>query len=159
MKLYKTLYKSPIGELLLCADETALHSIQFEPTAEVEHADINSILERTRQQLDSYFAGNLTEFDLPLKLDGTDFQKQVWLALTDVPYGHTASYKDIALKIGNPKAVRAVGGANNKNPVPIVIPCHRIIGSNKAMIGYAGGLWRKQFLLELETKQTSLHFQ
>ena len=101
-------------------------------------------------QLNAYFAGELKNFSLPLAPRGTDFMQSVWKALCAVPYGKTASYKDIALAIDNPKAVRAVGQANNKNPIPIFIPCHRIIGSNGKLVGYSGGLEIKAFLLALE---------
>jgi methylated-DNA-[protein]-cysteine S-methyltransferase len=101
-------------------------------------------------QLNAYLAGNLQQFSLPLAPQGTDFRQTVWQALLTIPYGKTASYQEIAVAIGNPKAVRAVGMANNKNPLPIFIPCHRIIGSNGKLIGYAGGLQLKQHLLDLE---------
>ncbi len=101
-------------------------------------------------QLRDYFAGKRRTFDLPLDLRGTPFQVQVWKALTDIPFGEARSYKDIAERIGSPKAVRAVGGANNRNPVPIVVPCHRVIGASGAMVGYGGGLHIKTFLLQHE---------
>ena len=103
-----------------------------------------------RQQLDKYFVNKLTNFDIPILLIGTDFQKAVWESLQKIPYGETRTYKQIAEMIGNPKACRAVGFANNQNPVSIIVPCHRVIGSNKKLIGYAGGLQTKQFLLDLE---------
>ena len=105
------------------------------------------------KQLNGYFSGTLTQFDLPLAAKGTPFQHQVWQALGEIKYGDTASYADIANAIENPKAVRAVGMANGKNPIAIVVPCHRVIGSNNTLTGYAGGLSRKQFLLNLEGAQ------
>lgn len=102
------------------------------------------------KQLNEYFSGERKTFDLPLDLIGTPFQLSVWSKLTEIPYGETRSYKQIATDIGSPKAVRAIGGANNKNPVPIIIPCHRVIGSNGSLVGYGGGLEKKQYLLHLE---------
>jgi methylated-DNA-[protein]-cysteine S-methyltransferase len=109
------------------------------------------------RQLNAYLAGELKQFSLPLEPRGTAFRQTVWQALCAVPYASTASYKDIAVAINNPKAVRAVGQANNKNPIPIFIPCHRIIGSNGKLIGYGGGLEIKAFLLALEKQNTRLH--
>ncbi|AXT38709.1 methylated-DNA--[protein]-cysteine S-methyltransferase [Alteromonas sp. BL110] len=117
------------------------------------HLCANAITDEACCQLKAYFDGKLQEFDLPLTLKGTAFQTQVWKALQQVKYGETASYLDIAKAIGNPKAVRAVGMANGRNPIAIVVPCHRIIGSNKTLTGYAGGLPRKQYLLNLEEAQ------
>ena len=109
------------------------------------------------RQLEGYFAGTLTTFDLPLKPKGTPFMLRVWDALCQVPYGATASYKDIAVAVDSPRACRAVGLANNRNPLPIVIPCHRIVGSNGSLVGYAGGLGMKERLLELERSQRDAH--
>ena len=108
------------------------------------------LINNTRKQLDEYFAGNRKQFDIPIKLDGTDFQIKVWKELLKIPYGETCSYLDIAKCIGNPKASRAVGMANNKNKIIIIVPCHRVIGSNKKLVGYACGLEVKEKLLELE---------
>lgn len=115
-----------------------------------------SLLKDAFLQLHAYLAGELQQFSLPLAPCGTDFMQAVWLALCTIPYGKTASYKDIAVAIGNPKAVRAVGMANNKNPLPIFIPCHRVIGSNGKLVGYAGGLEMKQQLLDLEKHYAAL---
>ena len=109
-----------------------------------------ALLAAAFSQLNAYLAGKLQQFSLPLALHGTDFQQTVWQALCKIPYSKTASYKEIAVAIGNPKAVRAVGMANNKNPLPIFIPCHRVIGSNGKLVGYGGGLQMKQCLLDLE---------
>lgn len=108
------------------------------------------LLSEAVKQLKSYFAGKLKEFSLPLEPSGTAFMKQVWSALREIPYGETASYKDIAIKIGSPKAARAVGLANNRNPIPIFIPCHRVIGADGSLTGYRGGLEMKKKLLDLE---------
>lgn len=114
----------------------------------------SSILVTTKKQLSEYFQNKLTHFDLPLAFDrGTEFQQTVWRALQQIPFGETRTYKQIAEMINKPKAVRAVGGANNKNPFSIVVPCHRVIGANGSLVGYAGGLQRKQFLLDIESTQ------
>ena len=148
---------------MLCFRETALGRIGIEETdgfityihlpgqsrADSEGPE-TPLLSRAFTQLEEYFAGRRRVFDLPLKPEGTPFMRQVWQALLTVPYGHTASYKDIAEAIGNPKACRAVGMANNRNPISIVIPCHRIVGSNGALVGYGGGLDLKERLLRLE---------
>ncbi len=112
------------------------------------------LINNTRKQLDEYFAGNRKQFDIPIKLEGTDFQIKVWKELLKIPYGETCSYLDIAKRIGNPKASRAVGMANNKNKIIIIVPCHRVIGSNKKLVGYACGLEVKEKLLELERKNS-----
>jgi methylated-DNA-[protein]-cysteine S-methyltransferase len=104
----------------------------------------------TEKQLSEYFAAKRQSFDLPLDFSGTDFQKQVWQALLQIPFGETRSYKDIALQIGNLKAVRAVGAANGKNPISIIVPCHRVVGANGKLVGFAGGLDNKDILLKLE---------
>ncbi|MFA0411948.1 methylated-DNA--[protein]-cysteine S-methyltransferase, partial [Vibrio splendidus] len=104
------------------------------------------------KQLDEYFAGKRTSFDLPLKPQGTDFQLKAWVALTTIPYGETISYGEQAKRMDNPKAVRAVGGANGKNPFSIVVPCHRVIGANGTLTGYTGGMNRKEWLLDFELK-------
>lgn len=102
------------------------------------------------EELTGYFAGRLITFSCPIDLHGTDFQKRVWTRLSTIPFGTTRTYAQIAHEIGQPQASRAVGGANNRNPLPIVIPCHRVIGSNRKLVGFAGGLWRKQWMLEHE---------
>lgn len=145
---------SPLGLLKLTADAKALTEITFYsgpadlPSAEqTQHA----ILCLAAVQLSEYFTGTRRYFEIPLAPVGTDFQQRVWQALLTIPYGTTASYQDIAVQIGQPLACRAVGGANNKNPLPIVIPCHRVIGKSGTLIGYAGGLAVKKFLLNLES--------
>ncbi len=110
----------------------------------------NDFSHKVSKELDEYFEGKRKSFDIELAPIGTDFQKKVWDALLKIPYGATCTYKDIATAIGNPNASRAVGGANNKNPIPIIIPCHRVIGANKALVGYAYGLEMKRYLLDLE---------
>ena len=144
-------FESPIGKLRLVSDGFALLSIEFEGmhgTDGLEQGD--DILKRTAQQLAEYFSGRRRDFSLPLVAAGTAFQQQVWSALRQIPFGEMRSYRDIATVIGNIKAVRAVGAANGRNPIPIVVPCHRVIGSNGSLTGFAGGLDAKRVLLELE---------
>jgi methylated-DNA-[protein]-cysteine S-methyltransferase len=152
---------SPIGKLLLAGDEGALRCLAFvegrhptEPAPEWTPAE--EPFRETARQLAAYFAGELTAFDLPLELEGTPFQQTVWRALCDIPYGETISYGELARRIAKPEAVRAVGAANGQNPVAIVVPCHRVIGSNGKLTGYGGGLPVKEALLALERKQRSL---
>jgi methylated-DNA-[protein]-cysteine S-methyltransferase len=147
------LFDSPLGILRLVSDGTALTAIEMPPLAEpaetmIEHAD--AVLCRARDQLAEYFAGRRRHFDLPLAAAGTPFQQRVWQALAAIPYGELRSYRDIARAIGKPAAVRAVGGANGRNPLPIVVPCHRVIGSDGSLTGFGGGLPAKRRLLALE---------
>lgn len=143
-------YQTALGFLTICEEEGAITAIStsFLPKEgeEVETA----LTQKAYLQLTEYMSGKRKSFDLPLAPKGTDFQKQVWKALCEIPYGETRSYKQIAEKIGNPKAVRAVGMANNRNPLIVVVPCHRVIGSNGNMVGYAAGVDKKEFLLRME---------
>ena len=140
--------------LYLVATETHLINIQFTQPQKAL-LQTTELLSMATIQLDEYFQGKRTTFSLPFKLIGTPFQLAVWKELQNIPYGQTTSYKEIAQKINKPKAYRAVGMANNKNPLPIIIPCHRVIGSNGKLIGYAGGLKLKNYLLELEKSHTN----
>ena len=147
-------YKSPIGNLIIMEEENAIIKLCFKEQEITNIKDIQEfetpLLKKAKKQLEEYFEGKRKKFDLALRLNGTSFQNKVWKALLNIPYGETRSYKDIAIAVGNEKACRAVGMANNKNPLPIFIPCHRVIGSNGKLIGYAGGLDIKIKLLELE---------
>ena len=148
-------YDSPLGKLTLESDGTNLTAILFPGEQSRARAPESCegnvpVLDSARCQLDQYFAGRLQTFDLPLAPSGTDFQKQVWRRLIKIPYGQTSTYAELAKMIGQPTACRAVGAANGRNPLPIVIPCHRVIGSSGKLTGYAGGLEAKQALLELE---------
>lgn len=145
--IYK--YNSIIGDIFISADENFLLSVQFVNHNFIENKE-NKIIRQTIKQLNEYFNGKRKKFELPLNPKGTEFQKKVWLQLMNIPYGKTATYKDIATLIGNTNASRAVGNANNKNPIAIIIPCHRVIGSNNKLTGYAGGLDKKEKLLNLE---------
>ena len=150
--LYTTV-SSSIGELLLAGDSTGLRHIYFENgdfSPPPDWQAVAALPYPVADQLDSYFAGHLRSFDLPLNPQGTAFQRKVWAALAEIPYGETISYLELARRIGNPNSVRAVGLANGKNPLPIVVPCHRVVGSNGALVGYAGGLPIKKALLALE---------
>ncbi len=162
MKNYYLKLPSPVGLLTLVANDRGLMAILWETDDPKElrifsaKEDENfSILVAAAKQLQEYFAKKRRQFDLPLDLQGTDFQKRVWAALLTIPYGKTASYLDIAKKIHHPKAVRAVGMATGKNPVSIMVPCHRIIGSNGKLTGFAGGLTTKKFLLHLEGNEVN----
>lgn len=150
---YRTI-ESPIGVLTIAAADDGLHSILFERT-EIPQEWIESdhhVIGETARQLNAYFSGKLKEFDLPLRPAGTSFQMEVWRELARIPYGETISYGSLASRIGKPKACRAIGAANHANPLPIVIPCHRVIGSGGKMVGYGGGLPVKEALLNLELK-------
>lgn len=150
--MYYTTTETPIGKLLLASDGRALTGLRMAPfeatPPEWEH-DVGPFQDVVAQ-LDSYFTGERKVFDVKLEARGTPFQLSVWDALRDIPYGETISYKELARRIGSPKAVRAVGRANGANPIAIIVPCHRVIGANGAPIGYGGGLERKAQLLALE---------
>ncbi|MDX9883182.1 MAG: methylated-DNA--[protein]-cysteine S-methyltransferase [Prolixibacteraceae bacterium] len=146
---YFDTYHSPIGFLTVCSDGESITRISFseeKPDTVISCTVVVSAI----KQLDEYFQGNRMVFDLPLKPKGTSFQKKIWNELVTIPFGQPVSYTQVALKTGDVKNVRAVGTANGKNPVAILIPCHRVIGSNGKLIGYAGGLWRKKWLLNHE---------
>lgn len=148
--MYIDYLETPIGYLEISASPEGVSSIVFSEGVRLDTVVKSAMTESCRTQLREYFEGRRRVFDLPLAPKGTDFQQSVWRSLQTTPYGKTASYRDIALSINNPKAVRAVGAANGKNPISIVVPCHRIIGSNGTMTGYAGGLERKRWLLKHE---------
>ncbi|MGH3491914.1 MAG: methylated-DNA--[protein]-cysteine S-methyltransferase [Sciscionella sp.] len=148
----QTTMGSPIGRLQIISDGSAVTEILFcEDDAGAVDDLAEGLLAAAVSQLKQYFAGELQEFDLALAAEGTPFQRRVWAALRDIPYGATASYGEIARRLGmSPAAARAVGHANSTNPIPIVVPCHRVIGADGSLTGYAGGLHRKEFLLHLE---------
>jgi O-6-methylguanine DNA methyltransferase len=142
----------------IVASGAGIRAIEFRETGALAAADsgTNQLLRHATEQLQAYFAGQRRDFDLPLDLAGTAFQRSVWRALLDIPYGETRSYGFVAQAIGAPKAVRAVGAANGSNPIPIVVPCHRVIGAGGSLTGYGGGLALKRFLLELEARHSHL---
>ena len=156
MTLHHVFHPTPIGALLLVAGDDGLHRVQFPASKHGVDADPDwrttphPVLDAARTQLDAYFAGTRQVFDLPLAPKGTLFQREVWATLAAIPFGTTWSYARLASTIGKPKAMRAVGAANGRNPLPIVLPCHRVIGANGALTGFGGGLPTKQFLLEHE---------
>jgi methylated-DNA-[protein]-cysteine S-methyltransferase len=151
-------YESPVGLLLFAGSSNGLEllsfcsgrrSVQLDP----DWRQDDSLFVEVVDQLNSYFAGKRETFDLPLVVAGTAFQKKVWTALESIPYGETISYKELAERIGRPRAIRAVGAANGANPIPIIIPCHRVIGNDGSLTGFGGGLPLKKKLLELESRQ------
>jgi methylated-DNA-[protein]-cysteine S-methyltransferase len=153
MSEISNIFDSPVGPLTLISNGKALTHLEFEnPRYAFASAPLgdDALLRETRKQLTAYFAGKLTTFDLPLAADGTPFQKTVWAELAKIPYGVTRSYGQLATAIGNPQASRAVGLANGRNPISIIVPCHRVIGANGSLTGYGGGMGRKQILLDLE---------
>lgn len=153
-QIYYTYMPSPVGEFLVAGSDAVLQRTAFGESAqyktEPEWVEDALPLKYATDQLEAYFAGELTVFDIPLAFDGSEFQISVWKALMDVAYGKTASYGDIANILGKPGASRAVGGANNSNHIPIIIPCHRIIGADGALTGFGGGMENKKILLKLE---------
>jgi methylated-DNA-[protein]-cysteine S-methyltransferase len=145
-------------DLRLVTSASGIRAIEFDarPVSECQRNDGNPLLIEAVRQLQAYFAGQLRKFQLPLDIEGTDFQKRVWHELENIPFGETRSYSQIAAAIGSPRAVRAAGAANGANPVPIVVPCHRVIGAGGKLVGYGGGLPLKKLLLELEEAHTGL---
>jgi len=146
--MFTMTYQSPIGPLYLAEQDGAITHLKFTPVT--GEAAETPLLKRAAEQLDAYFAGTLKEFDLPLAPKGTPFQTRCWLELQKIPYGVTWSYKMLAEAADSPKGYRAVGLANNRNPISIFIPCHRVVGASGGLTGYGGGLSNKAFLLELE---------
>jgi len=159
---YTQIDDSPVGPLLLAGDSEALHVLAFgmgSRPREIDadwRPDMKGVLKDVRKELDRYFAGTLKKFSTRLAFNGTPFQNEVWKQLTRIPYGETISYLDLAKRIDNPKAVRAVGMANGANPIAIIVPCHRVIGSNGSLTGFGGGLPTKRALLDLEKGQRTL---
>ncbi len=153
-------YQSPIGILRIEVYDALVHEIYFMDKENKKKDNSEStlskndtkVLKKCLQELDEYFDGKRKDFDFPFQQSGTEFQQKVWNELMNIPYGRTISYLQLSQKIGKAKAIRAVGTANGRNNLPIVVPCHRVIGSNGSLTGYGGGLWRKQWLLEHENK-------
>ena len=141
---------TPIGYLNITTTDTHLVSCLFSDVAYPTTAEQPAIMQQTIAQLTEYFAGKRKEFDLPLQPEGTEFQKKVWGQLNTIAFGKTASYMDVAKAVSGEKAIRAVGAANGRNPICLIVPCHRVIGSDGSLTGYAGGLWRKEWLLNHE---------
>jgi len=159
MRTYHTIISSPLGRILLAADDGGLTMINFQDGAGARRPPLGSVesaapFKEAKNQLRSYFRGELKKFSLPLSPQGTPFQRSVWQALRDIPYGKTISYRELARRVGTPTAWRAVGGANKRNPLPIVVPCHRVIASDGSLSGYYGGTDLKERLLKLEAAQS-----
>lgn len=159
LKEYKVYYRSEIGLLEIIGTAESIRAIEFVEAGEIDRpidqADPPPAIAACLAQLDEYFKGERRDFSLNLEPEGTAFQQTVWQQLTAIPYGQTVSYLNIARQVGNEKAVRAVGAANGQNPIVIVVPCHRVVGSNGQLTGYGGGLWRKAWLLNHEKRFSS----
>jgi len=160
MPLHRKTFASPVGTLTLVASDAGLVAILWEDDAPdrvrlgaLANTPDHPLLVQAERELGEYFAGRLTRFSVPLDMRGTDFQKSVWRALLTIPFGETRSYAQIATQIGRPTATRAVGAANGRNPISIIAPCHRVIGTNGTLTGFAGGLAAKEYLLGLESPQ------
>lgn len=162
--MFKSTILSPVGELHGFANESGLHAllwqnemvVQMSRDANLVSANEHPIFKKLEKQLQEYFSGSRQRFDIPVCLQGTDFQKAAWRALAEIPYGETRSYRQQAAAIGRPKAIRAIGAANGRNPIPILFPCHRVIGADGSLTGFGGGIDNKKFLLALESKNTNL---
>lgn len=156
--LYTKLYASPVGILEISATEQGLASVMFREAEKCpspqrnESPEMGEWVAKCMEQLDEYFAGKRQEFAIDLDIQGTDFQKSVWNKLIEIPYAENISYLTLARRLGNEKAIRAVGTTNGKNPVSIIVPCHRVIGANGTLVGYGGDLWRKRWLLDHEAR-------
>lgn len=173
MFIFSSIIETPIGQMFACANHEGVCLLEFTERENLEKqktalqkslkAEIvsgpNRVLRRLQKQLEEYFEGQRIKFDLPMVMTGTPFQKKVWKALIEIPFGKTMTYQSLTNELGNPKAIRAVAGANGANKMAIIIPCHRVIGSDGSLTGYAGGKWRKQWLLEHESKQVKLDFE
>jgi len=148
-------YLSPLGLINIEYSERGISNLIFVDGPGME-SPFNEMESQIKQQLEEYFTRKRQVFNLPLDLQGTEFQKNVWNELLKIPFGKTISYKELSLRMGNLKAIRAVAAANGANPVSIIVPCHRVIGSDGSLTGYAGGLWRKKWLLEFESQDSIL---
>lgn len=159
---YTKFLRTPLGKMLVASDGDSITGVYFQTQLEPRHrfqagpqmalpSKVNAVMQKAEAQINEYFEGKRTSFDLPLSFEGTDFQKKVWGELLKIPFGTTISYKELAIRVGNEKGSRAVGTANSKNPISILVPCHRVIGENGSLTGYAGGLENKKYLLSLES--------
>ena len=146
-------YDTPVGKLCIGEENDSITRVTWSKVPQEYIQEETELILNCKIQLEEYFAGNRKQFDLPLAPKGTDFQKRVWKALTDIPYGETRTYGEIAAAVGSPKAARAVGMANNKNPIGIIVPCHRVVGADGKLVGYAGGMEKKEWLLNLEQEK------
>jgi methylated-DNA-[protein]-cysteine S-methyltransferase len=162
MAIVTSTIDSPVGSLLLSASDGRLTQLSFRSSSIASPAAHDpresEVLEATKRQLDEYFARRRSRFQIPIDLHGSDFHRRVWQLLLEIPYGETISYGKLAEMVGVAGEARAVGAANGANPIAIIVPCHRVIGADGSLVGYGGGLWRKQMLLDLEGKSLSLAF-
>jgi methylated-DNA-[protein]-cysteine S-methyltransferase len=150
VQTYTACYESEIGPFEIVGTQKGILTIKFNTDPLVTNDNLPACMAECLEQLEDYFKGRRQKFNVPLQLEGTDFQKAVWRQLEKIPFGQTASYGDVARAIDRPRAFRAVGNANNRNPIPLIIPCHRVIGSNGQLVGFGGGIWRKKWLLDHE---------
>jgi methylated-DNA-[protein]-cysteine S-methyltransferase len=153
VQTYRACHHSAIGPLEVVGNQQGILTITFGADEFETDRNLPALMAQCLRQLTEYFKGRRQKFSIPLVLEGTDFQKAVWRQLQKIPFGQTASYGDVARAVGSPRAFRAVGNANNKNPIPLIIPCHRVIGSDGKLVGFGGGIWRKEWLLEHEQNQ------
>lgn len=157
-EIYYSFYESPIGLLRIGGTETYISEINFiDNKDQIQYGDpgISDIIHQCTEQLIEFFQGNRKKFDLPIHQEGTNFQKKVWNQLTEINYGKTISYLDLAKNLGDEKVIRAAASTNGKNKIAIIVPCHRVIGTNKTLVGYSGGLWRKKWLLQHEFRTSN----
>jgi len=152
VQTYKACYRSEIGPIEIVGNQKGILAITFVEEEFAADANLPATISECQRQLAEYFKGRRRKFMLPLLLEGTAFQKAVWRQLQKIPFARTASYGDIARAVGRPQAFRAVGNANNKNPIPLIIPCHRVIGSDGQLVGFGSGIWRKRWLLDHEKR-------
>jgi len=156
--IYRTYYASPLGTIQISCNDTCITQVHFLHKEEVPAADTQAgtppVLQLCLDQLMEYFQGRRKNFEIPVYQEGTGFQQRVWNELLNIPFGKTISYLTLAKRLGDPKAIRAAASTNGKNNIAVIVPCHRVIGSNNDLVGYSSGLWRKKWLLEMETKIT-----
>jgi methylated-DNA-[protein]-cysteine S-methyltransferase len=155
VKIYQTNYKSPLGSIKITATRDSILTLDFVEKCRPGDDDLPLCMKQCVKQIDEYFAGRRKAFSLSLAPQGTEFQRLIWRQLEKIPFGSVVSYSEIAAIIGKPNAFRAVGSANGKNPISIIIPCHRVVGSNGSLTGYGGGLWRKEWLLAHERGESA----
>lgn len=158
--IFQTYYQSPIGKICITGSEDAITSISFtDGDSALQPASESGLVKECAKQLQAYFSGSIRKFSLQLEAQGTEFQESVWKSLLRIPFGETRSYAQMALVLGNPKVIRAAASANGANPIAIVIPCHRVLGSDGKLVGYSGGLWRKEWLLRHESSLAGIKKQ
>jgi methylated-DNA-[protein]-cysteine S-methyltransferase len=158
MNIFRTYYDSPLGLLVLEADKNGITYVRFDAKDNSSNFDPDGFLLQCVRELDEFFSGKRKVFEVRINPQGSDFQVNVWREVYKIPFGKTKSYLDIAKAVGDPNSIRAVGGANGKNKIPIIIPCHRVIGSDGSLTGYGGGMWRKKWLLDFEIPKEQISF-